>query len=783
MLGRRLIPLALALIATSIPAAGIIPEVVPDLPVLGQQAHRGNDLIRHPIPAQPVTLKVADGDISDWTGEISRFGGTALYSAGEFVYQDYLMDDRGADDGGDYRRAQITDATTAAEPRTYRIEILPQALGEQFGAEGPSELVAPAEYGDAAVPGPLQDHADIVEARVAADDDALHILVRTASMHEPAGTAVVVLLDTVAGGEYPAPGVTSTGAEYAILAIGNAGSITREGELLACGCVTVASNPTDFTNAVEISIGREAFEQLPEQLGIAIAAGVSENGATLASVKPAEAASDLINVAFRYDEPTRIWMDRDQAFALYEGSIDRFMTQIDLSKLLDGYSESFEPRPGYYERIYVSDSPVVRESSSNSYHQGTFQQYGVYLPSSYRPGSPTPATWWTHYRGGHAHDAAAWVPGLIRQLGEQQGNIVITPGARGTSSWYVGRGHEDFLEAWDDSMAAFSIDPDRVYMSGYSMGGYASWLLPLVYPDRFAGAFPTAGPPTQGLWDGVGVASSGANDGRAAEQLTFDIIGNAANLGYVIYHGTSDELVPVSGPIRMASQLALDGYQFRLYLFPGAEHYTLAVIDDWGEAAAYLNTFKRDPNPPRVVYTVKPSLELATETVSIPAGAELDYAFDGAFWVDGLVVRDGDPADAATVGTIDAITLGRGMDEMLRVPEAGALGQPEAYVMTGQRWVRNGWVAPANSFSATLTNLASAELDLARMGLGTASAISASVTSDGAVTLRLAGAWAGTPEVTVCAGDACEILEDVDYQDGVLSIGLGSGTFQVSISP
>lgn len=770
-------------LASTLPSAAIVPGLVPDLPVLGQQAYRGNDLIVTPTSSRLSKPKTADGDISDWTGTITRFGGTALYSAGEYVYQDYLMDDHGADDGGDHRRAAITSTLNDIEPRTYRAEIVPQALGEQFGAEGPSELVAPAEYGDAEVPGSLQDHADIVEARVAADAEFIHVLVRTATMHTVDSTAVIVLIDTAPEGRYPAPGGITTAAEYSILAIGGNATLRFRGEIIDCECVLSVAQPEDFINAVEISIPRAALPELPAVPKLAIAAGVSADGANIAAVKPAEASSDLLNVAFRFDEPARIWMDRDQAFALYEGSIDGFLSPIDLGKLQRGYSEGFEPRPGYYERIYVSDSPVVREATSNSYHQGIFQHYGLYLPSSYRSGSLTPATWWTHYRGGHAHDAAAWVPGLIRQLGEDHGNIVITPGARGTSSWYVGRGHEDFLEAWDDAMGAFSIDPDRVYMSGYSMGGYASWLLPLVYPDRFAGAFPTAGPPTQGLWDGIGLVASGTNDGRAAQQLTFDIIENAANLGYVIYHGTNDELVPVSGPIRMASQLAANGSRFRLYLFPGAEHYTNAVIDDWREAANYLNTFRRDPTPPRVVYTVKPSLELATESVSIPPGAVLDYSFDGAFWIDKLVVRDGDPSDASTIGNIDATTFGRGLDEFVGVPEAGALGQPEAYVMTGQRWVRTGRIAPSNAFSASLSNLAQAEFDLSDMGLGTTSSIIGEIVTDGPVTLRWRGRWVGAPTVTACSSGTCGSIAFAEVADDTWSFDLPAGSFTVTIEP
>ncbi|MEX2393344.1 MAG: prolyl oligopeptidase family serine peptidase, partial [Actinomycetota bacterium] len=521
------------------------------------------------------------------------------------------------------------------------------------------------------------DCADIEEARVAADPDRLLFLVRTVGMSSGCGTAVLVLVDTEPGGSYEAPGGLRTGAEWAFVAAGNAIIQSRFKGVTAIGvcpgpCVSpfeVATNSDGFTNAIEIGIRRSVFGALPAapKIGLATAL-VDEAGTGIAGVSRGAGKADLINVAFRFDEPIRIWMDGEQAGALRDGNVDRYVVPVDIAKLLSGYTETFEPRPGYWERIYVSDSPVNREVTDNSYFQGAFQHYGVYLPSTYRRGRATPATWWTHYRGGHAHDAAAWVPGLIRQLGEQQGNIVISPGARGTSSWYVGRGHEDFLETWDDSMATFSIDPDRVYLSGYSMGGFASWLLGMLYPDRWAGAFPTSGPPTQGLWLGIGKPSGSQEGGDVEAQLTFNIIENARNVPYVIYHGTDDELVPSPSVVRMALRFTELGYRNRLYLFPGYEHYTHAIVDEWVAAARYLNSFRRDPNPARVTYRVWPAMERAVETVSVPEGATLDYTFDGAYWVDDLEVRSGNPQNVTTLGTFDGVTFARGVPNVIGIP-------------------------------------------------------------------------------------------------------------------
>ncbi len=780
MRSRLLVSMTLLAMLSPLAASAVIPEVVPDLPVLGAQAYRGNDLIVSTATPLAPTTKAADGDISDWIGTPSRFGGTAIHSAGEYIYQDYVMDDWGADDGQDAARAEITDALAAAEPRTYRAEALSQAAGEQFGAPGPETIAAYAEYGDVEPGGtfpdttiPIKDQSDIEEVRVAADESALHLLVRTTGMRMPDGTAVVVLLDTAPGGSFAAPGGITTGAELAVVAIGSAGSLYENGALRCEACIDVATNMTGFVNAIEVSIDLALIDN-PSDVRLGVASALSTNGQTIAKVRQGDAKSDLINVAFRFDEPARIFMDHDQAFALRLGSIDQFFTNVDLDALRAGHTESFNVRPGYYERIYESDSPVNGERESGAVYQGAFQHYGIYFPSSYRPGRLSPATWWTHYRGGHAHDAAAWVPGLIRQLGEQQGNIVITPSARGTSTWYVGRGHEDFLEVWDDSMASFSIDPDRVYLSGYSMGGWASWFLGMAYPDRWAAAFPTAGPPTQGLWAGAGQAGSPQNGAKDAQaQLTYDIIPNARNLPYVIFHGTDDELVPVTGVTVMAAKFDELGYRNRLYIFPGYEHYTAAIIDEWTDAAKYMNQFRRDPNPPRVTYVVKPAMEHATETVNND-GATLDYHLDSAYWVSGLTVRTGSLTAASTLGTIDAQTGGRGAEINQAVPEAGTGGQTTAYVMAGMKWVRTGFAPPTNTFSVDLDNIATATLDVERMGLSIASPISGVVTSDGVADIHLKGSWLQMPTVTGATAT---------LSNGTLTLNVANGTSTVTIAP
>jgi len=45
----------------------------------------------------------------------------------------------------------------------------------------------------------------------------------------------------------------------------------------------------------------------------------------------------------------------------------------------------------------------------------------------------------------------------------------------------------------DDISATYSIDTNRIYLTGFSMGGYGTWDVAMKYPDKFAAIMPCAG--------------------------------------------------------------------------------------------------------------------------------------------------------------------------------------------------------------------------------------------------------------------------------------------------
>jgi pimeloyl-ACP methyl ester carboxylesterase len=367
------------------------------------------------------------------------------------------------------------------------------------------------------------------------------------------------------------------------------------------------------------------------------------------------------------------------------------------------------------------------------------QHYGLYIPTSYSPDRPNPVQWWFHFRGGRAHIAAAVVPGVIKQMGEDAGSLVVTPDGRGSSTWYVGKGQVDFREVWDDVHRLVHIDGNREYIAGHSMGGWASWLLPILYPDRFAAAFPASGPPTQGLWAGCeqDPCFQSANDGRPRDEWTTPLLENLRWVPYVNYQGAADELVPVSGVTAQMEKMRSLGLRYRYYVFPHEEHYGPPVFDQWAEGVRYEHQFVRDPNPPSVTLIRSMPMERAVEQVN-SGGVPLSFDFDSAFWVSGLT-----PADPAKGGArVDARSFAIPEPAHDAVPDVVppvSVDQTDPSVEEGQAWVARAGSEPPkrNGFEITLSGAKSVRLDLRRMRISTRDPITAAVTADQPVTIEL----------------------------------------------
>ncbi|MEA4884114.1 MAG: prolyl oligopeptidase family serine peptidase [Clostridia bacterium] len=177
-------------------------------------------------------------------------------------------------------------------------------------------------------------------------------------------------------------------------------------------------------------------------------------------------------------------------------------------------------------------------------------------------------------------------------------------------------GRLNALETLDEAMKAFSIDPNRVWLTGHSMGGHGTWNIGLQYPDKFAAIAPSAG------WNSFEtyVPFSLRQDCAFAppELLAIQqsvergnnslaIMENAANLPAYVLQGSADDDVPVDHARRAVQTLRWLGSEVQYCEKPGLPHWwdeegpgTACV--DYPELMDFLKTHTRNPVPTRVVY-------------------------------------------------------------------------------------------------------------------------------------------------------------------------------------
>ena len=120
----------------------------------------------------------------------------------------------------------------------------------------------------------------------------------------------------------------------------------------------------------------------------------------------------------------------------------------------------------------------------------TLQPYSVIVPPGYDASKKYPLVVYLHGSDSTEMDLQGFqfvVPDCC---------IGIGPFARGKTNFYLGDGpQKDINEAIDAVASSYSIDTDRILITGFSMGGWGSFLTYSINPDRFLGLASFSGVP------------------------------------------------------------------------------------------------------------------------------------------------------------------------------------------------------------------------------------------------------------------------------------------------
>jgi hypothetical protein len=698
--------------------------------------------------AQAAQLENAAG--SSWHAAPILVSGASAYRKGEFVYQGYVYDDHGA--------KEVTDPSNPMH----------SPGGDSSGGDLFSAPDGTYDYPSG--PGYDENAANLIELRVKPKANATAFRITLNTLEDPNLVATAIAIGGTPGQTHPFPfgANVSAPAQYFLTVHGETATLTDA----ASGNEVPGPAPTVSVDRQrrQITVEVRHSEWNPGTSTVRLAAGVGlwnaaagsyllpvaqrsatqPGGAGTASAPPA-----FFDVGFRFNAQEPLpgapspsttadpawWRESAQAQALAAGDISSFSAQVDFAKLAAKANDDMPgqptgvPQSGVFDRILASHFSLGQgadyatggcgsSAACIGAMRGQLLPYAIYVPSGSEPSAGWGATLLLHSLSAN-YNQFAGSKNQSQFANRGAGSIVITPSGRGPDGWYYDHAGADTFEVWADAAAHYRLNPSFTDIAGYSMGGYGTYKFTSQFPDLFAKAQPTVGPPALGIWVPPGEPTGGERS------LTERMLGSTRNVPFLIWDETADELVPIAGVLEQVKAFDELGYRYEFDQFQAGEHLTLAINDEYAPAASFLGTDTVLSNPAHVTYVYNPTMDFPADGTT--AGH--------AYWVYDVALRDS--SGAAPLGKVDVRSHGFGVGDpapSATQTGAGALtgGQIPAIPYTSQS---KSWGAPpaqpaSNSLDISATNVSAVTIDAKRAKIKCNAQLN--VTTDGPLTVTLA---------------------------------------------
>lgn len=189
--------------------------------------------------------------------------------------------------------------------------------------------------------------------------------------------------------------------------------------------------------------------------------------------------------------------------------------------------------------------------------------------------------------------------------------IVAAPFARGTAG-YQGIPEQDIFDMLADIKSKFSIDEDRMYLTGLSMGGGGTLWVGLTRPDLWAAIAPVCPAPPEDA---------------------SNLAGNALNIPVHLFVGDRDRLMATADTWN--DKFKSRGVDVKYIIYPGIAHNSWEYAYKDGFIFEWFSQFERNPFPNEVDFTTS------------------SFKYDRAYWVklDNLTPGEKASIDAKFTGT------------------------------------------------------------------------------------------------------------------------------------
>lgn len=202
--------------------------------------------------------------------------------------------------------------------------------------------------------------------------------------------------------------------------------------------------------------------------------------------------------------------------------------------------------------------------------EGNDYAYQVYVPRSYEAMEEWPAVLFLHGSGEYGDEGLkqteVGLGSAIRSNPERWPTLAVFPQVPdGADLIWQDLAGQIAMAALDATLAEFSVDESRIYLTGLSLGGEGAWYLGYRYPERFAALVPICGY-VEGMDGFPSFVPESSSDiyTEVAEQIK--------DIPIWIFHGSEDTVVPVEESRRMTAALASVGGSVRYSELTGVGH-------------------------------------------------------------------------------------------------------------------------------------------------------------------------------------------------------------------
>ncbi len=212
------------------------------------------------------------------------------------------------------------------------------------------------------------------------------------------------------------------------------------------------------------------------------------------------------------------------------------------------------------------EGPLYRHLYKQGTVNGESLDWTISFPDSYQEGTPTPLILSLHFGGtpsafyGSSFTSTLVLPGL----GELEA-IILSPTCPDDLDWWDETMDGAVMALIDTVISQFTIDADRIVVTGFSFGGIGTWYHAGTHSDVFCAALPVA------------------------SQVSEEFIAQIEDIPLYVIHSNGDEILSYAEISQRVTTLQSRGIDVTLKTVNGVSHYnTTAFAKPLKTAMAWL---------------------------------------------------------------------------------------------------------------------------------------------------------------------------------------------------